>query len=560
MKTTKLLGLFAIAALLLTGPVFGAAQIIIVNTNAPGVGFNEATPAVPVGGNTGTTIGQQRLNAFQYAADVWGSILNSPVPIYIQSSFTPLACTATAATLGSAGALQVFGNFPNTELLNTWYHVALANKLAGADLAPGANGTSADDIVARFNSNLGQPTCLTGTGWYYGFDTNHGSNIDLVTVLLHEFGHGLGFSGFYNKTTGTQLAGFPDVYGAYTFSTTFNKAWPQMTDLERKTATIDTNNVVWTGINVTAAVPNVLQLGTPLVTVNAPAALGSYRVGTATFGPLLSSPGVTGDVLLALDAADAAGPSATDGCSAITTNLTGKIGLVDRGTCGFVIKAKNLQNAGAIGVLIADNVAGSPPSGMSGTDATITIPAVRISLANGTDLKTALGSGTVNVTLGVNSAIRAGANAAGRALLNAPNPVVTGSSISHWDPIAFPNLLMEPSINSDLTHGMDLTRQEMIDIGWFSDNDGVADGVDQCIGSSTNATVVIDGCNSGVTNTTFATGCRISDQVNDCAVGAGNHGAFVSCVAQLTNSLKTRGVISDTQKGAIQSCAARASH
>ena len=560
MKTTKLLGLFAIAALLLTGPVFGAAQIVIVNTNAPGVGFNETTPAAPVGGNPGTTVGQQRLNAFQYAADIWGSILNSAVPIYIQASFTPLSCTATSATLGSAGALQVFGNFPNTELLNTWYHVALANKLAGEDLASDPAEGNPNDIIANFNSNLGQPTCLAGTGWYYGLDANHGTNIDLVTVLLHEFGHGLGFSGFYNKTTGTQLAGFPDVYGTYTFSTTFNKAWPQLTDLQRKTATIDTNNVVWTGINVTAAAPNVLQLGTPLATVNTPASLGSYRVGTATFGPLLSTPGVTGDVLVGFDAADAAGPSTTDGCSTITTNLTGKIGLVDRGTCGFAIKAKNLQNAGAVAVLIADNAAGSPPAGMSGVDPTITIPSVRISLDNGNALKAALASGTVNVTLGVNPTVRAGANAAGRVLLNAPNPVVTGSSISHWDPIAFPNLLMEPAINGDLTHGVDLTKQEMIDIGWFSDNDGVADGVDQCIGSSSNATVVIDGCDSGVPNTTFATGCRITDQINDCAVGAGNHGAFVSCVSNLTNNLKKQGVISGNQKGAIQSCAAHASH
>jgi hypothetical protein len=138
--------------------------------------------------------------------------------------------------------------------------------------------------------------------------------------------------------------------------------------------------------------------------------------------------------------------------------------------------------------------------------------------------------------------------------------VVLGSSISHWDPIAFPNLLMEPAINADLTHGVDLTRQEMIDIGWFSDGDGVPDGLDQCIGSSSNATVVIDGCDSGAPNTVPATGCRISDQINDCMVGAADHGAFVSCVSNLTNSLKANGVITGQQKGAIQSCAARASH
>jgi len=57
-----------------------------------------------------------------------------------------------------------------------------------------------------------------------------------------------------------------------------------------------------------------------------------------------------------------------------------------------------------------------------------------------------------------------------------------------------------------------------------------------------------------------ATGCRISDQINDCAVGAKNHGAFVSCVAHLTDGLKSNGTITDSQKGAIQSCAAHASH
>src|SRR5262249_11785193 len=49
-----------------------AAIIVVDNFDAPGGGFNDATPAAPVGGNTGTTLGQQRLNAVQYAADIWG--------------------------------------------------------------------------------------------------------------------------------------------------------------------------------------------------------------------------------------------------------------------------------------------------------------------------------------------------------------------------------------------------------------------------------------------------------------------------------------------------------
>src|SRR4051794_39991660 len=101
MRKTMLF-LIVLAALLLAVPAFATATIVIVNNNAPGVGFNDPTPAAPIGGNPGTTIGQQRLLAFQYAADIWGSILDSPVTIYIQSAFQPLACSATGATLGSA--------------------------------------------------------------------------------------------------------------------------------------------------------------------------------------------------------------------------------------------------------------------------------------------------------------------------------------------------------------------------------------------------------------------------------------------------------------------------
>ena len=97
---------------------------------------------------------------------------------------------------------------------STWYHQALANKRAGTQLNDGSDPTYGDaDIRARFNVNLGQPTCLAGSGWYLGFDANHGALIDLVTVLEHEFAHGLGFSQFANVTTGVQQSELTDVYG-----------------------------------------------------------------------------------------------------------------------------------------------------------------------------------------------------------------------------------------------------------------------------------------------------------------------------------------------------------
>src|SRR6185295_3876942 len=93
--------------------------------------------------------------------------------------------------------------------------------------------------------------------------------------------------------------------------------------------------------------------------------------------------------------ADASGPLTTDGCSALTNpaSVAGNIALIDRGTCGFIVKVKNAQDAGAIGVLIADNVTGAPPAGLGGIDPSITIPSVRITLFDGNKIKAQLGAG-----------------------------------------------------------------------------------------------------------------------------------------------------------------------
>jgi hypothetical protein len=91
-----------------------------------------------------------------------------------------------------------------------------------------------------------------------------------------------------------------------------------------------------------------------------------------------------------------------------------------------------------------------------------------------------------------------------------------------------------------------------------SDDDGIPDNKDECPNSDLSATVVIGGCNSGVTNTLFSSGCTISDLTAACAEGASSHDQFVSCVAHVTNDLKKAGTITGQQKGAIQSCADQA--
>src|SRR5262245_39885777 len=95
----------AVLAVLFAGlassPVL-ASHITIVNVTDPGQGFNDPTPAAPVGGNSGTTRGEQRLIAFQHAAAIWGAHLDSRADIFIEAAFFPLPCFGGSAVLGAA--------------------------------------------------------------------------------------------------------------------------------------------------------------------------------------------------------------------------------------------------------------------------------------------------------------------------------------------------------------------------------------------------------------------------------------------------------------------------
>jgi cysteine-rich repeat protein len=142
------------------------------------------------------------------------------------------------------------------------------------------------------------------------------------------------------------------------------------------------------------------QSPTPRLIVQTPPSIaGTYAAGRALFGGGTS--GVPGNMVLALDPANGSGPSTTDGCSALTNagSVSGKIALIDRGSCDFTVKVKNAQNAGAIGAAIANNVATPPPLvTMSGVDASILIPAVFITQGTGDLIKGQLGGG-VTATL-----------------------------------------------------------------------------------------------------------------------------------------------------------------
>ncbi|MCC7217499.1 MAG: hypothetical protein IT517_12055 [Burkholderiales bacterium] len=159
----------ALLAAVLLAPLPGlAAEVIVVNGDPPGVGFNDPTPATPVGGNPGTTVGEQALNVFQRAADVWGGKLQSKQPILVIAFFLPLSCNASSGVLGAAGANWYFADIPPAKggkalTPGTWYPAALAEKITRQDIVADPNDPF--EVFAFFNSELGQPGCLENSGW-----------------------------------------------------------------------------------------------------------------------------------------------------------------------------------------------------------------------------------------------------------------------------------------------------------------------------------------------------------------------------------------------------------
>lgn len=133
-----------------------------------------------------------------------------------------------------------------------------------------------------------------------------------------------------------------------------------------------------------------------LFSVNTPGThQGNYDGLIAGFGPGLPTPPITENLAVVIDDNSGGGSNPNDGCENITNaaQLNGKIALIQRGNCDFVVKVKKAQDAGAKAVVMVNNVGGAPIT-MGGTDATIVIPSVMISMDNGNPIIAAVLAGT----------------------------------------------------------------------------------------------------------------------------------------------------------------------
>lgn len=478
------------AACALTCLAAEAATIKIQSRDPAGYGFNDPTPVAPVGGNMGTTLGQQRLNVYRYVADVWEKNLKSDVEIVVSAGWENLNCTATSATLGSASPWNLWHDFPGG-VPGTWYPQALANKLAGVNLTEGnpddGTGYGNVDIKTQFNARLGQPDCLAGSPFYLGLDGKAGDKVNFAATLLHELGHGLGFSVMSVHTpTGLRINaeytaytadGLPSIWERFMYDNTAKKTWLEMTPAERAKSAINPLQLAWTGQNSVAGAAMLAPL--PVVKSSSPAGV----VPTAPYSPSPFGPALPGNALLgALATITTQAGELGDGCSpfnaANAAAVKGKVAIINRGGCNFTLKVINAQNAGANAVILVNNVAGTFTPG--GADPAVRIPSVGIQQADGAALRAAVAAakpygtraapGVVTASLTIDPNRKAGADALGRPLLYTPNPLIGGSSVSHWDVSASPNLLMEPNISDDLTLQVvppkDLTLPLLKDLGW----------------------------------------------------------------------------------------------
>lgn len=121
-------------------------------------------------------------SAIEAAFHIWSQVIVSPISIKVEIHWENLG----NSTVASAGSDRVYKNFKNAPFRNVWYPAALANAISGQRL----NGTN-PDITLKINSNI---------NWNYDHTIPPHGRYDLLTVVLHEIAHGLGFVSSFDLT------------------------------------------------------------------------------------------------------------------------------------------------------------------------------------------------------------------------------------------------------------------------------------------------------------------------------------------------------------------------
>jgi len=178
--------------------------------------------------------------AFTYAANIWGTLINSSVPIKISACWANMG---TGGILGHGGARTYYRDFKGAPQAGTFYPVAIANTLYGSDLNGGT-----EEIVIAYNAQF--------TDWYFGTGTCPDDKIDFVEVILHEMCHGLGFIGSMESANGFSatwgISGYPVIYDRYTENAAAAKIIAYPSGSAALYNQLVSGNVYFNGVNANA--------------------------------------------------------------------------------------------------------------------------------------------------------------------------------------------------------------------------------------------------------------------------------------------------------------------
>jgi subtilisin family serine protease len=309
---------------------------------------------------------------------------NTPVP-----DPDPLDCNGHGSHVaGTAAGLGVNGD--GTTFLGPYDNTApFSSFLIGPGVAPRA------DIYALKIFGCAGSTGLTTQAINFAVDPNgDGDPSDHLDVINMSLG-----SNFGNATDASAAASSnASLAGVIVVAAAGNGG--------------DTHYIVSSPATSTRAIAvgNIVDNGiqNAVLQVTSPGAIAGNKASLpGAFNPVINSTtNITGSIKLANDGSTAPFPGSPGGTVGTTTDacqtfpagfFTGQLALIDRGGgCGFTFKVKNAQDAGATGVIVANNAAGT--ISMGGVDPTITIMSLSITQADGNAIKAQLGVG-VNATL-----------------------------------------------------------------------------------------------------------------------------------------------------------------